>query len=231
MVDRSLPPFRKNLKLDTLSKKDFNKINSFGKKNPDKLFYVIRINYGGGLFSIVLYVLTEIKFAISINAIPIVDMEYFITKYNEGKKIKKTFNSWEYYFYNVSNYNLEEVYQSKNVIINSGVPDKKMPRDWLSDPKIYNYYFKKYIKIKPEFHKISKKIYLKYLSNNNVLGVHFRGKGMYNTPGHPFTPTPKQMLNKVNEFLKKGYDKIFLVTAQKDYLNVFKKKFGKKVFF
>jgi len=132
---------KKMVKLDTLSKKDFNKINSFGKKNPDKLFYVIRINYGGGLFSIVLYVLTEIKFAISINAIPIVDMEYFITKYNEGKKIKKTFNSWEYYFYNVSNYNLEEVYQSKNVIINSGVPDKKMPRDWLSDPKIYNYYY------------------------------------------------------------------------------------------
>ena len=31
-------------------------VPSFGEKNPDKVFYVIRINFGGGLFAIVLYV-------------------------------------------------------------------------------------------------------------------------------------------------------------------------------
>ena len=41
-----------------------------------------------------------------------------------------------------------------------------------------------------------------------VLAVHFRGKGMYNTPGHPFTPTPKQIFSKVDEYLKRDFDKI-----------------------
>ena len=88
MVDTALPAFRKNKKLDNL-KHNFQQINSLGEKNSDKKFYVIRINYGGGLFSIVLYVLSEIRYAESINAIPIVDMEYFISKYNEDKRIKK----------------------------------------------------------------------------------------------------------------------------------------------
>ena len=48
---------------------------------------------------------------------------------------------------------------------------------------------------------------------------------MYNTPNHPFTPTPTQITNKVDEYLnKKKFDKIFLVTAQKNYLEIFKKK-------
>ena len=53
---------------------------------------------------------------------------------------------------------------------------------------------------------------------------------MYNTPNHPFTPTPTQIINKVEEYLnKKKFDKIFLVTAQKNYLEIFKKKYGKKI--
>ncbi len=228
MVDTALPAFRKNKKLDNL-KHNFSQINSLGEKNSDKKFYVIRINYGGGLFSIVLYVLSEIRYAESINAIPIVDMEYFISKYNEDKRIKKTYNSWEYYFKSISTFNLQEVYESKNVIINSGVPDKKMPRDWKSDPEIFNKFFSKYIKIRPEFYKISEKFYDKNFKNKKVLAVHFRGKGMYNTPGHPFTPTPKQIFSKVDEYLKRDFDKIFLVTAQQNYLDLFKKRYGNKV--
>jgi len=231
MVDTPLPAFRKNIKLNNLEKEFSLKTNYFGEKNSDKTFYVIRINYGGGLFSIVLYVLSEIRYARSINAIPIVDMEYFISKYNEGRKIKKTYNSWEYYFHKVSSYSLEEVYESKNVIINSGIPDKKMPRDWKSDPEIYNNYFKKYIKIKKEFYRIAEKFFIKNFKNKKVLAVHFRGKGMYNTPGHPFTPTPKQIFSKVDEYLKQGFDKIFLVTAQQNYLDLFKKKYGDKVIY
>ncbi len=231
MVDTPLPVFRKHPKLKGFKKENSNQIKSFGEKNPDKTFYIIRINYGGGLFSIVLYVLSEIKYAKSINAIPIVDMEYFISKYNEGKKIKKTFNSWEYYFHNISNYTLEEVYESKKVIINSGIPDEKMPRDWKSEPEIFNNYFKKYIKIRGEFYKISEKFYNKNFENKKVLAVHFRGKGMYNTPGHPFTPTPSQIFSKVDQYLEKNFEKIFLVTAQKNYLEMFKKRYGDKVIY
>ena len=232
MVDVALPPFRINSKLKNFKETSESKIYSFGEKNPDKVFYIIRINFGGGLFAIVLYVLSEVKYAESINAIPIVDMENFINKYNEGKKIKRTFNSWKYYFENISKYTLDEIYNSKSVLINSGIPNERMPRDWKIDPEIYNNYFIKYIKINKEFVKMSDSFSKKHFKNKKVLGVHFRGKGMNNTPNHPFGPTPKQMFLKVDQYLsEKKFDKIFLVTAQKNYLEIFKKRYGDKVCF
>ena len=232
MVDVALPQIRKNSNIEKFKKNPHTKINKFGELNPDKTFYVIRIKYGGGLFSIVLYVLSEIKYALSINTIPVIDMEYFITKYNQDIKIKKTFNSWEYYFENISDYKLEEVYKSKSVIINSGIPNERMPKDWLKDNELFNHYFKKYIKVKSEFIKISDIFFEKNFNNNKVLGVHFRGKGMYNTPNHPFTPTPSQIFSKVDRTLKEGnFDKIFLVTAQQNYLEMFLKRYGNKVIY
>ena len=41
-----------------------------------------------------------------INFIPVVDMENFPRWYNEKKKIKKTLNSWNYYFKPVSKFSL-----------------------------------------------------------------------------------------------------------------------------
>jgi len=232
MVDVALPPFRINSKLKNFKETSEPKIYSFGKKNPDKVFYVIRINFGGGIFSILLYVLSEIKYAKSINTIPIVDMENFINKYNEGKKIKKTFNSWKYYFNNISKYTLEEIYNSKSVMINTGIPNERMPRDWKIDPEIYNNYFIKYIKINKEFIRMSDYFSKINFQNKKVLGVHFRGIGMYNTTNHPFTPTPRQIFSKVDQYLReKKFDKIFLVTAQKNYLELFIKRYGDKVCF
>ena len=232
MVDVALPPFRFNSKLNKFKETPESKIYSFGEKNPDKVFYVIRINFGGGLFAIVLYVLSEIKYAKSINAIPIVDMENFINKYNEGKKIKKTFNSWKYYFDDISKFTLDEIYDSKSVLINSGIPNERMPRHWKIDPDLYNNYFVKYIRINKEFIKMSDNFSKIHFKNKKVLGVHFRGKGMNNTPNHPFGPTPTQMFLKVDQYLsEKKFDKIFLVTDQKNYLELFKKRYGNKVCF
>ena len=44
-------------------------------------------------------------------------MSNFKTIYNEKIKLFGTFNSWNYYFENVSKYSLNEVYKSKNVIL------------------------------------------------------------------------------------------------------------------
>ncbi len=230
MVDKPLIRSVNHPKLKDIKNSKNNITRSFGNKNPDKTFYVIRINYGGGIFSILLYVLIQNAIAEKMNAIPVVDMKNFSTKYNELNKIKNTFNSWNYYFESISKYSLEEVYDSKFVIINTGVPTYEMPKSWKIDPDIFNLYFKKYIKIKKEFIRISDIFAKKYFHNHKVLGVHFRGKGMYNTPNHPFTPTPTQITNKVDEYLKKKkFDKIFLVTAQKNYLEIFKKKYGDKL--
>ena len=42
-------------------------------------------------------------------------MQNFFTIYNENNKVDKTYNAWEYYFEQLSNFTLEEVYKSKNI--------------------------------------------------------------------------------------------------------------------
>ena len=104
MVDRPIIRSINHPKLKDIKKSTKNHFKSFGDKNPDKTFYVIRIDYGGGIFSILLYVLHQIKIAESMSAIPIIDMENFPTIYNERKKVSKTLNAWLYYFKPLNNY-------------------------------------------------------------------------------------------------------------------------------
>ena len=61
MVDRPLIRSVNHPKLKDIKQSTKNIFKSFGNKNPDKTFYVIRINYGGGIFSILLYVLSQIR--------------------------------------------------------------------------------------------------------------------------------------------------------------------------
>ena len=96
-----------------------------GELNPDKVFYVIKRYPGTGLFSNLAYVINHIQIANRMGFIPIVDMHNFPTVYNEKKKIFGTHNAWEYYFEQLSNFTLEEVYKSKNIIMT----DNKFYRD------------------------------------------------------------------------------------------------------
>ena len=92
---------------------------SFGNKNKNKIFYVIRRSPGAGLFSNVTFVINHLKICDKYKFIPIIDMENFTTIYNEKNKVEKTFNAWEYYFEKLNKYTLKEVYQSQNVILTS----------------------------------------------------------------------------------------------------------------
>lgn len=220
----------KKKKIFTNIKTNFQ-INSFGKKNPNKIFYVIRVNKngGGGLFSNLLFVLNHLIISDKYNYIPIVDMKNFPTLYNEKTKILGTYNSWEYYFDAVSKVNLDEVYQSKNVIFADLNKNNKIARNY-KHSLILKRIFKKYIKIKQKYHNNVKLFEKKNLKGNKVLGVHFRGTDMKTYPNHPLPPSAKQMLYLVEQALiKYKFDKIFLVTDQLKYLDLFKKKFGNKL--
>jgi hypothetical protein len=94
-------------------------IKNFGELNKDKTFYVIKRTPGTGLFSNLLFVLNHIMIANKFKYIPIVDMKNYITIYNEKNPIKNTYNAWEYYFDQISDHNLDEVYKSNKVIITS----------------------------------------------------------------------------------------------------------------
>ena len=219
---------RKN-KLKIIDKFDLDyKIKTFGNKNKHLTFYVIQRSPGGGMFSNLCFVIHHLSIANELGFIPVIDMENFATIYNENIKIKNSFNSWDYYFEPVSKYKLIDVYKSKKVIITSS---KTMGIKYFDGfeyfSKKHKKIIKKYIKFK-NFLITKKKIFLKNnFYNKKILGVHFRGTDYKNMERHPLPATKKQIYSKIKKIQKKyNYDKIFLVTEEKDYFNFLSKEFN-----
>tara|TARA_Y100001970_G_C14258087_1_gene877131 strand:+ start:2653 stop:3669 length:1017 start_codon:yes stop_codon:yes gene_type:complete len=197
---------------------------SFGHLNKDKIFYVIRRYPSAGLFSNITFVLNHLRLSDEANFIPIIDMENYPSLYNENKIIKKTKNSWEYYFENLNKYSLKEVYKSKNVFLSNLVFEKDMSIN-ITDKKIKNYLNK--IKIKKNILKKTK-IFEKnfFFKKDKILGIHFRGSTYKNARGHAFPLTPQLMIKNINFLLKKfKYNKIFIVTEEDKYLKILQKEF------
>lgn len=203
---------------------------SFGDLNKDKIFYVIKRSPGTGLFSNVTFVLNHLKICQKNNFIPIVDMENFKTIYNENKKIKKTYNAWEYYFEKLNKFSLEEVYNSKNVLITSDKFFHFFTYNIDLDDQMI-----KILQRKIKINKILNKSYERIsniFKNKKILGIHFRGTSYKRSPGHPFPATKRQMLKITKKIIKEEkIDKIFLVTEEKNYLEFFQKNFGDKLIY
>ena len=199
-------------------------INSFGKKNSNNIFYIINRSPGAGLFSNVSFVLNHLSICKIYKFIPIVDMENFPTIYNERKKIDNTFNAWLYYFKPLNNYNLDEVYKSKNVIFSENNFQKKMIYD-MTNNQIKKFFNK--IKINKQFIIKSNSLYSNFFNKNDkVLGLHFRGSTYKVARGHAFPPTISLMIKNIDYLIKKyKYNKIFLVTEEMKYLDVLKRKY------
>jgi len=202
-------------------------IRSFGNKNSDKIFYIIKRYPGAGLFSNVTYVLNQIKICKLYDFIPIVDMENYPTIYNESEKIQSSYNAWNYYFNSLNKFSLKEVYKSKNVFFSSGKFENYMLLDMTH--KSISHFFK-YINIKKKFFTIANSFANRFFNKNDkILGVHFRGSTYKVARKHAFPPTKKIMFENVLYLLKKyKFNKIFLVTEEVSYLNYFKSRLGDK---
>lgn len=216
-------------KFDFINKSPTYFVKNFGNKNKDKIFYVIKLyetnKEGGGLFSMVLFVLNHLKIVEKNNYIPVVDFENFYNRYNEEKPVNKIKNSWLYYFEQLSKYRLSEVYNSKNVIMTHGYFSKDMALEFVVD-KEFRRIFLKYIKIRKKYLDNANKFYKFNLKNNKVLGIHFRGTDRQTGVNHPLPPTLTQMYHLADIALKKyKFNKIFLVTDSLYYLEKFKKKY------
>tara|TARA_B100000579_G_scaffold343016_1_gene295210 strand:- start:747 stop:1862 length:1116 start_codon:yes stop_codon:yes gene_type:complete len=217
---------------------------TYGKKNKNKFFYLIRRTPGAGFFSNLNFVTQNLLICDQLKMIPVIDMENYPTLYNCKIKIGNSRNSWDYFFEKTSNYSLKEVYKSKNVIL---CDNRTSPKGFYEVKKksIFKYFygfqylnvdhkkiFKKYIKIKKEFLDISNKYVKNKFKNKKVLGICFRGSDQKRSGYHPYTPTEKQMLFATDSLIKKyKFDKIYVCTEDKEYLNFFKKNYGNKVLY
>ena len=91
---------------------------------------------------------------------------------------------------------------------------------------------KKYIKIKKKILQEAQIYIDKNFKYKKILGVHFRGSDQKTQERHPFPATIKQIEFKINDLMnKKKFDKFFLVTEEKKYLNYFKKKMNNKILY
>ena len=201
-----------------------------GDLNPDKVFYVIRRYPGTGLFSNLAYVMNHIQIANRMGFIPVVDMKNYPTVYNEKEKIFGTYNSWEYYFEKLSNFTLDEVYKSKNILMtdNKFYRDKEF-KNKITSSNLLLEILKKQIKIKKTKLKTINFLRNKLFEGKKILGVHHRGTG-YKITEYPITIN--QMINIINEILEKeNYDKIFLVTEDLNNFKALKNYFGEKLIY
>ena len=218
---------------------DQNEINSkleinfdfynFGKKNKNKIFYVIRRSPGAGLFSNLIYVFNHLEIAKKNNFIPIIDMKNFTTIYNEEKKVDNSFNAWDYYFERINNYELKEVYKSRCVIITKNKFFKQF-NNTISNKKFQNI-GSDYFKIKKKFLNQSDDFFKKFL-NMNTLAVHYRGTSYKTSANHPFPATHSQTINKINQLVSShNYQKIFLCTEDKQFFEKMKKNFKNNLYY
>ena len=221
--------FRHKKRLKYIENLNFT-LESYGKKNKNKIFYVIRRSPGGGFFSNLNYVLNHLLIADKMNFVPIIDMENYPTFYNEKNKINNSFNAWDYYFEKINRYKLKEVYSSNAVILtNKKTLGNKFFDGYENLNVEHRKIFKKYVKFKKPILKMTEKFIKENFKNYKILGVHFRGSDQKRQERHPFPATISQIQKKIENLNKKYiYDKIFFVTEEIKYLEYFKSKYGNK---
>lgn len=213
--------------------KEMQKKCTFGNLNKEKIFYVIRPRTDGteGLMSLFMNVAKNLVYAQDHKYVPIIDFKNYHTQYDDI--IAGNDNSWEFFFTQPSNYSLDEVYGSKNVIL-SGL-DIQWYKSELFEKKFDNYTLERLHEIlfnQIDFSEIVKKfvedeIYKLKIDFSKTLGLYLRGTDYIKLkpPGHPVQPTVEQAIKIVDDFIKKhAIEKIFLVTEDGD---IYKKIKGK----
>ena len=208
---------------------------SFGNRNPDKTFYVMSrfFRYRDGLFSSVFSFLEQLDYVDQHGYIPVIDMKYYKNQYLEEDKLK-TENSWEYYFEQLSNYSLDEIYKSQNVVLGY---DKALYFDDLKryNLKRYSQLWKKYIRLNADIkEKIGDAQKALFHPGERVLGVLYRGTD-YNQlklKNHAIQPEFNELFQFIDqELLNAKYNKIFVSTESETALNHIKKKYGSMVIY
>lgn len=184
---------------------------------------------GSGLFSLLSRVLVNIKKAITSSQIPIVDFEKFPTVYNERHEINSTKNSFLYFFDQISDYDLDDVYKHFQYRISGTHWPSNATKSVSSDIDLLHIY-KKYIK----FNSITDSYISEHQKNSieysKTLGVHFRGNEMRTASGHPYPPPYRLFKQEVIKILDNyEFDSILLVTEDQKYLNKFQRDFGNRI--
>ena len=210
-----------------------------GSDNPDKIFYLIRRgNPTVGAFSNYYVFLKHIRYAISKNYIPVIDLQYDESYiYHEPEQVG-FINVWELYFSQPFGYTVKDVMTSKSVIMSNSNVKKLFNMNiefLLKNDKIlseWSHIANNYLKYNEKTQQYLDGIYKSLVpSGKKVLGVSFRyGYSAGRPSGHPIQPSIDEIIDKVNNSMYKSrYDYIFLSVEDHKVVSRFKIEFKEKL--
>lgn len=221
---------------------------SFGEKNSDKTFYLIRgVDYKSKFYTGVdlnllanySYVISHFMYAKKRGWIPIVDQINYPVYNQERFTVHGTNNPWEYFWEQPGGFSLETVYDSKNVVLSKrswyrpGNPEYSIRLH--SDPKSIHLYHslmamaplnaetKKYCE------EAERTVFGK---RKRILGVSMRNAGYalnstFQAPGHPIQPSIELLIKEVRKAIHEwNADAVFLATEENSNIKRFRKEFG-----
>lgn len=224
---------------------------NFGAAHTDKIFYIIRSIddqspfYIGPIHNLLanyFYVISHLQYARIKGWIPIVDQLHYPV-YNKSQfPIRETENPWEYYWEQPSHYSLEEVYQSRNVVLSK----RSWFGQWDMGYDVRNYTDFQTIDF---FHELAQEVPLNQFTRQHVqkikeqlfpqdekvLGVSFRfGGHAQNSPrpgsGHPIQPSVDELVPIVYSALKKwDMQYIYFASDTEQAVDFFRVEFGDRL--
>lgn len=207
------------------------------KRMKAKYYVIIRSEGGAGFFSNYFWVMGHVAFAEKMGYIPVVDMENYPTLYSEEEPVDGTNNAWNYYFENIGNVGLDEVYASGRYIMGKDKYLTKYAEKYSMFPYRYPsermiaYYapiIKKNLRIKQSLVNEYKREWIEKTSgSNNILGIHIRGTDMKNNLGHPMPAPVSEYIRRTHEMLEKHPDisRIFLATDENEIKEAYEQEF------
>lgn len=227
---------------------------SFGEKNPDITFFVIRPYYFLKSNEFIVSVanllfhyyrsLQHLSHAVDNGWIPVIDWEnYGSFPHEEEEPVNGTRNCWEYYWNQPSGYTLEEVYQSKNVILSS-----QNSHDYGLIPSVafqppFSDYVKKLVNFCPQYDQLISlnNVTAEYIQewqdqlfpkDARILGVSIRGAsyGSKKIAGHPVQPMINELVEATEEVLEEWkMDFVFFTCELAEVVDRMKEAFGDRL--
>lgn len=202
---------------------------TFGDKNPDKIFYIVRrVSEGEGFGSTYVNCLSDIAYADSKGWIPVVDqLNYYNSCLQEQDKKGKE-NAWEYYWLQPTQYSLNTVYTSKNVILGDAYSNPHWTYRNDSKKIYYDKEYRRYLLgIKNKYYKFTDEInvYLEECYNKELKPFLEKGKVLAVS-----TRSGQRQLYENQEYLNdlRGFGKSPLINELVDKIVETKNNFGCK---
>lgn len=198
--------------------------------NGESLYIIRQDGDRRGLFSLVLAVICHIHFSRRFDLIPVVDfsvsrsIEYYDNDFTRTDRLKRS-NPWDFYFEPVSHFLYDSDFSSRTVLASTYSFPKLYPQ---AISRIRELRAIAQLCIRPaadlaeEIQKAKDSVF----EGHRVLGVHFRGKDMRVTPGHPLPPTRNQMFEAIERAVRDyDFDRIFVVSEDSELVSFVLQRF------